>query len=1170
MGTTTDFVHLRTHSHYSLLSAPVRIPALVRAAQADGQQALGLTDSGNLFGAIEFYKACRGADLRPILGMVALCAAESRTEPTSARNPNYQLTLLAENAKGWDNLKRLSSIGFLEGFYFRPRIDREVLAKHAEGLIVLTGDLTGEIGRSLQADDTPTAARTLTELREMFGENQVFLEIQRTGIEAQQRVNPLLVELGKRTGTPLVATQDVHYLTPDDAIAQDIMLCIRNGKTITDPNRMRMPSRELWFKSREDMAALYHDLPEAVTNTVAIAERCQVEIDFKTYHLPVFDAGPDETPVELFRRTCREGAIARYGAIDETIEKRLEYEMGVIEQLGFESYFLITADFIDHARAQGIPVGPGRGSAAGSMVAYVMRITDLDPLKYNLIFERFLNVERVSMPDIDIDFCGNRRDEVIQYVRDKYGSDCVSQIITFGTMASRGVLRDVGRVLEVPLPEIDRIAKKVQQGPGASLTKSLDADPELQAIREENDTNRRLFELGLKLEGLARHNSIHAAGVVVADRPLADYVPLAKNGDDIMTQWQMTELEEVGLLKVDFLGLKTLTILTEAVRLIEKVHGEKIDLSQIPLDDPDTFALMTRGETLGVFQLESSGMRELLGKLKPDTFEDVIAVLALYRPGPLGSGMVDMFCDRKHGTVPVEYPHEDAKPVLEETYGVIVYQEQVMRIANVIADFSMNEADSLRKAMGKKKPEVMEKFKGKFVDGAEKRGHRRDWAQKLFETIEYFAGYGFNKSHSAAYALITYQTAWLKAHWPVEFVAANMTVESGATDKLKEYVDEARRMGIEIRRPDVNTCEAKFDVDGKAVLYGLGAIKGVGTRAAEQIAEQRRAPDGGPYKSLEDLCGRLEPGLANRSVLEALIKAGALDQVEPSRQLAFDGLEGALRAAMTAREDKKRGQKSLFGLADAPPPPAATRAGSGRNGKATNGRGGKDGGIPEWSEQERLTREKEALGFYLSGHPFAKRGRFLSRIAGCDSRKLRELSPEEGEGLRLAGMLSGIQIITIKQGRNAGKKMAKCLLEDLHGVVPMTVFSRAYETIKEKLVDDALVFVKGRLDKASEEPALLVEDIVSADSVVAEEVRGVVVHLDETRVEVDRLDNLLDGLSDAVQEHKGGQRFAIEITELGRRHLVHTDGRFNVRIDEHLLERLTDLVGPERVSFVRR
>ncbi len=1141
-----DFVHLRTHSHFSLLSAPARVKDLVRAAKRDGHAALGLTDSGNLYGAIEFYKACRAADLRPVLGMLAWTAERTRHEPTAADNPTHQITLFAAGETGWQNLKKIASVGFLEGFYYRPRIDRETLQEHREGLIALSGDLSGEIPRLLLAGDTAAACRAVGEHEEIFGKGNFYLELMETGVEGQRRVNSLLLEIHRRLGTPVVATNDVHYIHRDDWVAQDIMMCIRNGKVVSDPQRYRMPSRELFFKTRAQMAKAFAEVPQALAATLEIAERCGVEIPFNVYHLPIFETESDESPEDMFERLCRRGARERYGELTAAVNERLEYEMGVIRQLGFSSYFLITADFIAYARNQGIPVGPGRGSAAGSMVAYVLKITNLDPLRYNLLFERFLNASRISMPDIDVDFCGNRRDEVIEYVRKRYGVDCVSQIVTFGTMASRGVLRDVGRVLELELGQIDRIAKKVPQGPGASLAKALESDPELKEIREESPTNKRLFDLGLKLEGLARHTSVHAAGVVVADRPLRDYVPLCKNGDDVITQWQMTELEEVGLLKVDFLGLKTLTILHEACRLIREVHGETIDLDAIALDDKATFELITHGDTLGVFQLESGGMRDLLARLRPDSFEDVIAVLALYRPGPLSSGMVDMFVRRKHGEEEVVYPHADAEPILDETYGVIVYQEQVMRISNVIAGFSMTEADSLRKAMGKKKPEVMAKFKEKFVQGAIDHGHTEKWARELFETIEYFAGYGFNKSHSAAYALVTYQTAWLKTHYPVEFIAANMTVESGNSDKLKEYVDEVRRVGIHLLPPDVNESAEYFGVDQGSIRYGLGAIKGVGSRLAESVRAERQSGD--PYSSLESFCARQTPQLLNKGALEALTKAGAFDAIEPTRKGTMEGLEAALRASAQAREDRRRGQGSLFGLDAAPPAPTDRR----QLARA------------EWSEMERLQLEKEALGFYLSGHPFERRGRFFARIAGHTSADIPNL--EHGTEVRIAGMISGTRLMVVKNGRNAGRKMARCHLEDLEGVLPVVVFARTFEKIKDLLVDDAIVFIRGRVDRQGEECGLLCDDLELADSVIAREVDGLVVRLSAAHLH----DRTLEGLAELAERSHGEQRLEIEVADGDSTWRIRTDRRFALRVCDEVLDELALLVGPENLMFTRR
>ncbi len=1154
--TRIDFAHLRLHTQYSLLTAPLTIDAAVGAAAADGQRALAITDDGNLYGAIEFYKACKKAKIKPILGMSAFVAGRSHREPTSAENQTFQLTLLAENATGWANLRRLSSRAFVDGFHYRPRIDQELLAAHREGLIVLSGGLTGVIAQHLLAMRNAEALRVAGELREICGPDHFFLEVMHTGYEPQERVNAGTAQIGARLGVGLVATHDIHYLTRDDWVTQDVVLCIRNGSVLANPERFRMGSRELYLKTRAEMTAAFAGQSDALRAAATIATRCDVPIDFNVYHLPVFDAGPDTTPSELFRRECHAGARRRYGELTPQVTERLEYEIGVIEKLGFVSYFLVVQDFIRHARAQGIAVGPGRGSAAGSIVAYCLSITELDPLRYNLLFERFLNAARVSMPDIDIDFCGERRDEVIDYVRRRYGDANVSQIITFGTMASRGVLRDVGRVLDVPLADIDKIAKKVPQGPGASLETALTTDKELVELRGASEANRRLFDLGLKLEGMVRHSSIHAAGVVIADRPLIEYVPLSRNGDDITTQWQMGELEECGLLKMDFLGLKTLTILQEAARLIQETHGTTVDLDALPLDDRPTYELMTAGDTLGVFQLESEGMRELLAKLRPDTFGDVIAVLALYRPGPLGSGMVDMFVRRKHGEEPVAYPHASLQPILEESYGVIVYQEQVMRIANVLAGFSLNDADNLRKAMGKKKPEVMAKFKEQFIDGAAANGHGRAFAKELFETIEYFAGYGFNKSHSAAYALLTYQTAWLKAHYPVEFYAANLTVESGNSDKVKEFVEAARRQGLEVRPPDANKSRRRFSVEEGTVRFGLGAIKGMGTRAADQIAAEREAS--GPYRSFDDLCERHDSTILNKTGLEAMARAGAFDAFGVPRRALCEGADAAIRSAARARDDKRRGQKLLFGIGQ---PTMAVPSGPDA---ATQG------GVTqptEWSEHERLAQEKEALGFYFSGHPFERRGRFLQRLAGATSADLATLRSAGRDSVRLAGMISSVRVLQIRSGRNAGQKMARFVLEDLEGRVPVTCFARAYQEQKDAIVEDAIVFVTGRLDGQSEDVALLAESIAPSQEIVDSEVDAVVLRLTEAWQTSARC---LDRIAATVARHPGRQRMQLEVTQGDAVYRVRADQMFSVRVTEELLDDLAEVVGPANLSFTRR
>jgi len=1145
MAADPKFAHLNVHSHFSLLSATCRIDELVQAAVDDGHSAIALTDSGNLFGAVEFYRACKKADIKPVLGMTAYCAATSRLEPSGGSNPTHQLTLLAENDTGWTNLKRLTTFAFHEGFHYRPRIDRELMARHNEGLIALSGGPTSEISQALLANRFDDATRTATAMAEIFGEGCFFLELMKTGYEPQDRINAGLLQLHRDLGLPIVATNDVHYLRPDDWIAHDVQLAIRAGKSISDPNRFRMGSRQLFFKDSERMAEDFADLPEAIANTGAIAERCEVHIDFDSYHLPVFATGSDESTDEMFERICFEGARRRYGEVTKEVEDRLRYEMGIIRDLGFVSYFLITWDFVEKARERGIPVGPGRGSAAGSIVAYCMAITDLDPLRYRLIFERFLNADRISMPDIDIDFCGNRRDEVIDYVREKYGRENVSQIITFGTMASRGVLRDVGRVLEIPLAEIDKIAKKVPQGPGASLASALESDRDLAELRDSSPEMQRLFDLALKLEGLARHSSVHAAGVVIADKPLIEHVPLAKNGDDITTQWQMTELEEVGLLKVDFLGLKTLTILREAVRLIREVRGVDIDIDRLDLSDQPTYELMTKGDTLGVFQLESSGMRDLLGRLKPDSFEDVIAVLALYRPGPLGSGMVDMFVQRKHGEVPVEYPHDSLRPVLEETYGVIVYQEQVMRIANILANFSMNQADALRKAMGKKKPEVMAKFKEEFIDGAVKDGHARSFATELFETIEYFAGYGFNKSHSAAYALLTYQTAYLKAHYPTEFMAANLTTESGNSDKVKELVDESRRMEIGVLPPDVDTSRPFFNVEDGDIRFGLAAIKGVGSRAAELVQQERQA--GEPYATPEEFCERLDPTVVNKTALEALAKAGSFDSMGLSRRQVFESIDATMRASAQTREDRRKGQGLLFGggSADSEAPSTGPT-------------------VEEWEEVDRLAMEKEALGFYLSGHPFRKHGGFYSRLSGHKSSSLDDLP--KGSEVRIAGMIAAVRVLVIRNGRNAGQKMARFRLEDLDGSVEVTCFAKRYQEVQHLIEEDSVVFVSGRIDSEAEEAAILLDEIQPAQQVVDREVHSLVVRLSAEQVQ----DKLLEEITDTIADEDGDQRLMVQVEQQDRVYNIRTDGRFKLRLTSTLLDRMADVVGEGNLGFVRR
>ncbi|MEZ5990380.1 MAG: DNA polymerase III subunit alpha [Planctomycetota bacterium] len=1146
-----DFVHLHVHTHFSLLDGACRLEALVDEALADGQRALGVTDHGNLFGAVPFYQACTAKGLKPILGIEGYLAERSRLERANPEdNRTFHLTLLARNDAGWRNLIKLSSLAFKEGFYRRPRFDKEVLARHSEGIVCLTGCLGGEINQHILRGDADGALRSAGSFVDIFGREDVYLEVMDNGYEGQRRAIEGLRRIQDDLGLQLVATNDVHYVRGTDAKAQDILLCINTGKTVLEENRFRMESEELFFKTRAQMWDVFRDLPDALRATVEIAERCDVRLDFGTYHLPVFEPDTGEGPDALFDRLLEEGLRRLYDPVTDAVRRRLEYEKDVIRKLGFVSYFLITWDFIRYARDNGIPVGPGRGSAAGSLVAYCLGITRLDPLRYDLLFERFLNAERVSMPDIDVDFCRDKREQVIDYVRGRYGDENVAQIITFGTMASRGVIRDVGRALDIPLPEVDQIAKKVPNGPGASLQKALEQDTELKEILGSGPDKERLFDISLRLEGLCRHASTHAAGVVIADRPLDELVPLYRNGDDITTQWQMTDLEAVGLLKVDFLGLKTLTILDEARRLIRVHHGQDVDLDRIPLDDPATYRLLQSGETLGVFQLESEGMQDLIRRLRPDTFEDVIASIALYRPGPLQSGMVDMYVKRKHGQERVTYPHDSLRSLLESTYGVIVYQEQVMLISHRLAGFSLNEADSLRKAMGKKKPEVMAGYRSKFVDGAVANGHDRRMADELFTTMEYFAGYGFNKSHSAAYAVLTYQTAWLKANWPVEFMCALMTCDMGLTDKVHEFVEEARRMGIEVLPPDLNRSQVRFSEEDRRIRYGLGAIKGMGTLVATALVEERAK--GGPYLDLPDLCHRWDPAQANRTCYEVLAKAGAFDSTGWTRRACFEQHPELLRQAQSVLAELRKGQNLLF-------------FGGGGSGGARERAPVPD--VPEWDERDKLAREKEALGFYLSGHPFRKRGAFWSRLAGCDSRGIRDLHGQgKADELVVAGMISAVRRIIIKSGRNAGQRMARFRLEDLHGQVSATVFARQYQELKERLVEDALVFCRGRLDARSEEPAILVEDIVPAQDYVARNVDSLVLRLDEGRHDPARL----TPLQDLVRRHHGRHRLIFQVpTADGGTCRLLADPEFRVTLSDELLDGIAEILGPEAMSYTK-
>ncbi len=1149
-----DFVHLHVHSEYSLLDGANRISRLVDACKQDGQGALALTDHGNMYGAVELYKACRKEDIRPLIGCEVYIAQRSMHEPHSKKHGNgySHLTLIARNQEGYKNLVRLTSAAFVEGYHFRPRIDMALLEKHARGITCLSGCLAGEINQLFRRGKEKQAADLAAHLRDLFGPQHFWLELQRNGIEIQNDVNEALVRLGRRTGIPLVATNDIHYLRHEDCQAQDILLCINTGAKRSDEKRFKFETDSLFFRTREEMAAVFHDLPETLRATMDVAEQVNVELEFGKYHVPEFVSDSGEDPDALFDRLLDEAFLERYGPDASRARERLEHEKKVIRELGFVSYFLIVWDLIRWARDNGIPVGPGRGSAAGSIVAYLLDITRLDPLEYGLLFERFLNSSRVSMPDIDIDFCKEGRERVIEYTRQRYGHENVTQIVTFGTMASRTVVRDVARVLDLPLREVDKAAKKIPAGPGAPpLEKALAEDPDLKALAASSPEWEELFRYSIPLEGLARHVSTHAAGVVITPKATVEYVPLARNGEDITTQFAAPTLEELGLLKMDYLGLRTLTILDKALRNIAAMGGEPPDLENLPPKDPRTFELLMAGDTLGVFQLESEGMRKLLARLRPDCFEDLVAVLALYRPGPLESGMVDMFCRRKHGEEPISYPHESLEAILEDTYGCIVYQEQVMLASVELAGFSLNDADNLRKAMGKKKPEIMQKFSAQFLDGAVANGCDRKVAEEIWENIVKFGGYGFNKSHSAAYALITYQTAYMKANYRTAFLAANFSCEMGDSDKVKDFIDDCRKSNIRILPPSAAHSQWEFTPEGSdAIRFGFGAIKGTGRKAIEALCSARdELVRAGKALTFSELCRACDPHDVGKIAWEALIRAGAFDETHQERGSLFASVEATLREASDAAADRRSGQASMFDAFGAEEDETAP---------STAGLDPRNA----WDPSETLAHEYAVLGFYLSGHPLQERAGLVELLSSCRIPDLERL--EAGTLVGIAGLVMQKAEVVIKSGRLAGQKMCRLRLEDLHGSVQVTLFPRTYEECREVVEDGAVVLVRGKVEDSGEEPALIGEEVYPLEEALEHFRGGIQIMLSPTDAEnLPRLREVLAG-------HRGKSPLYLSVSGTdGVKRRVVAGPQYRIQISEQLARELAELLGHERVGLVR-
>lgn len=1055
------FVHLHSHTEYSLFDGISRIGELVSHVKEMGQTALAITDHGVMYGAVYLYKECIKQGIKPIIGCEIYVTRGSRFDKSgNGKEKLAHLILLAENNEGYQNLIKICSKAWTEGYYHRPRADHELLEKYHEGLIVTSACVGGEVPQAILNGDMDEARKVIEFYINTFGKDNYFLEIQNHGLPEEAAVRPVLASLAKEYGLGLVATNDFHYTKKEDARSQEIKLCISTGKTLDDPYHFHFANDEFYCKSGDEMRAILGNFPGAIENTRVIADRCNVELTFGEHKLPSFDVPEGETAASYLRKLCEKALPERYAVVTDKERSRMDYELGVIDKMGFSDYFLIVMDFIHYAKSHGIPIGPGRGSAAGSIVSYLLHITEVDPLRFDLLFERFLNPARVSMPDIDTDLCYRRRGEVIEYLARKYGSDQVAQIITFGTLAARAVIRDVGRVTNMPLREVDRIAKMVPVGPGVTLKKTMEGSREFRDLYDSDTTVHRLIDHCLDLEGISRNSGTHAAGVVICSKPVEEYVPIQLTQDGfIQTQYEKDQVEQLGLLKMDLLGLRNLTVIHDALEMIRENRGIDLDINKIPSEDEETCKMLCDGDTIGVFQSESSGFTSLLMQLHPERFEDLIPMVALYRPGPLGSGMAEDFIKRKHGKIPVEYPHPSLEPILKETYGVILYQEQVMQIASVMGGFSLGQADMLRRAMGHKEPEILQQNRETFVDGAVANGVDDRTANYVFDLMVHFAGYGFNKSHSVCYGWIAWQTAYLKAHYRPEFMAAMMTCYNGDRDKVSRYISDTRRAGVVIAAPDVNLSEAYFSVKGDKILFGLDGIQNVGEGAVRSIIEARK--QGGPFKSLSDFVERADNRGLNSRACESLIRCGALDSLGANRSQLLAALPEALGDAQSIRNERASGQLNLFGGEETPETIVYPD-------------------LPDMDPKEKIEWERKLLGFYVSGHPLDS---YKEQLKACTP--LYHLTAEgnqyDGRMVTIGGTISRIKGTMTKKGQ----PMGYVTIEDYDGEVETVVFPSVWETVRPILAEDAAVVIRGRVQANERDVRVLAEEIIPLDKLRA-------------------------------------------------------------------------------------
>jgi DNA polymerase-3 subunit alpha len=1148
MANKGDFVHLHLHSQYSILDGAIKINELVDKAIEYGMPAVAVTDHGNMFASYELYKTCKSKGIKPIIGQEFYIAKGSRFDKkkgNEGEKGSYHLVLLAKNDTGLKNLMKLSSIAFLEGFYYKPRIDKEVLEKYSEGLIALSACVQGEIPLLYLQGKEEEAKNAAKWYKELFGDD-FYLEVQYHGLRDQERANRFLTQLSKELDIELVATNDAHYLNRDDWEAHDVLLCLQTGKKLSDEKRMKFPTKEFYFKNAEEMLKVFSEIPHAVYNTLKIAEKVEDTLptfESSNYLLPKYTVPEGYTYESFLKELAHKGLERRFkeqgikdGETKRKYYERLEHELKIISDMGFPGYFLIVWDFINWAKKNGIPVGPGRGSAAGSLVAYAIGITDIDPIRFNLLFERFLNPERVTMPDIDVDICQEGRDRVIQYVRDKYGEDKVCQIITFGTMKTKMVVRDVGRVLGMPAKEVDKFAKLIPSD-AKSVEEAVEKAPEIKELTEKDETIKKLIEIAKRLQGLARQTGVHAAGVVIAPETLTNFIPLARSKDgDVTTQFDMGQVEALGLLKMDFLGLKTLTIIDRTIRLIEERHGVKIEPTKLPLDDKKTFKLLQEGNTVGVFQLESRGMRNLMKRLKPSVFEDIIALVALYRPGPLNSGMAESYIKRKHGEEEVDYIFPELEPVLKETYGLFIYQEQIMQIANILAGYSLGEADLLRRAMGKKKKEIMEEQRNIFVTRAVERGYPRDKIEKLFDDIAKFAEYGFNKSHSAAYGFLAYVTAYLKAHYPKELMTVMMSIDYDKTDEIVKLMKDCRENGIPVYPPDVNRSNAMFSIEGEGIRFGLAGIKGVGEKAAQHIVEVRERE--GTFKDIYDFCEKVDLKVVNRKVIESLIKAGAFDSTGISRAANLEVLDKAMSTAQSIQKSKSKGLMSLFGdevsVVNKEIPE-----------------------VEEWPERIKLEYERQSIGFYLSGHPLLEYKDFIK--FGFNSTAEKEEWKDDQE-VRLVGAITEVKTRRTQRG----ELWANVELSDMDGTVNVLVFPNVFKETMELLTEGNVVVIEGSVREEEESKSVIAKNVEPLNRQVFEKVNQVVLKLTDEEL----TDNFLEELKKTLEKlsSPNGKPVVLEMKLRDCFVKLQLHPEFSLPIETQVFSELGKILPRERIS----